>query len=216
MSEDKRQRCIRALEVFRKNPPYPPEQMYVAICHTQLGEYFEALESFRSALMGFLKIPRSWMGQINWVIDCFILSCQPNLYPRVFDVIEAFATERRRALMGYYGSAVIRLIAGEDQDAMLYVPKLLEKTKIKVIFALGKIIDSIIKSDQLSFNDSMKDLLQLHHGMAKHGNLRECPEGFMSLSAMSLLKIGLERGLNINIENEYLSKGYLEFLMRQQ
>jgi hypothetical protein len=216
MSESKRQKYIQALEVFRTDSMYPPEEMCVAIIYTKLGEYFNALKSYRSALKGFLEIRRSWMGQINWVIDCFILAHQPSLYVHVSNVIEDYAAERRRALMGYYSSAVIRLVGGEDKNAMYYVSELLKRSKIKDTCALGRTIESIIKMDQPYFNEALKDLLQIHNGRAKFGSLRESPEGFMSLSAMSLSKIALERGLTINIENEYLSKGYLEFLMHQE
>jgi hypothetical protein len=52
--------------------------------------------------------------------------------------------------------------------------------------------------------------------MAKFGGLRETPEGFLCLPAMSLSKMALERDLLISVESEYLSKGYLDYLLQQQ
>ena len=52
--------------------------------------------------------------------------------------------------------------------------------------------------------------------MAKFGGLRETPEGYLCLPAMALAKVAIDRGMAVGVENEYLSKGYLEFLQQNK
>ena len=92
---------------------------------------------------------------------------------------------------------------------------LFNKPKVKYTFAAGRIIKSVIEHCQPGFDEALSDLLKAHRGMAKFGGLRETPEGFLSLSAMSLSKIALERGLEVNVESEYLAQGYLDYLLRE-
>lgn len=50
--------------------------------------------------------------------------------------------------------------------------------------------------------------------MAKFGGLRETAEGFLCLPAMSLAKVALARKMAVDAHSEYLSSGYLDYLLR--
>ena len=51
--------------------------------------------------------------------------------------------------------------------------------------------------------------------MATVGGIRESPEGFLCLQAMSLAGLAIERSLTVSAESEYLNKDYLRFLLAQ-
>jgi hypothetical protein len=57
-------------------------------------------------------------------------------------------------------------------------------------------------------------LIEAHYGMAKFGGLRETAEGFLCLPAMSLAKVALARKMAVDAHSEYLSSGYLDYLLR--
>lgn len=215
MDDARRQRYEQALDVFGKAADWSPERLMVAICLTQLGKYSNALHFYDLALQGFLKDRRAWYGtgQPNWLVDTFSLAKQPEFYHQVQEEIEAYKLDRRGgSLVALYSYALLRLIAGRDAEADDYVPGLLKKHKVKDTFAMGKTIQAIIARDQPAFDSALDDLLKAHRGMAKFGGLRETPEGFLCLPAMSLSKMALERDLEVNAESEYLSKGYLEYI----
>jgi hypothetical protein len=107
-------------------------------------------------------------------------------------------------------------MAERDEKAKDCVPGLLKKPKIKDTFAMGQIIAAIIGRDQLAFDTAMDSLLKAHRGMAKFGGLRETPEGFLCLPGMSLSAIALERGMEVNAESQYLSRGYLDYLLQRR
>jgi len=79
---------------------------------------------------------------------------------------------------------------------------------------MGEAIRAIVEHDQTAFDAALGGLLRVHQGKAKFGGLRETPEGFLCLPGMSLSALALERGLEVNPESEYLSKGYLDYLLK--
>jgi hypothetical protein len=216
--DDQQQKYRQALQAFSEPPIYPEKIFMVAICHVKLGEYPKVLEHFRKTLQGFLADPQNsfWRrsGQVNFLVDCYAMTNQPDLYPQVFQNIEEYHLDRRsRALMPQYAFSLVRLMGGKDQEIIDYVENLLKKPKIKLTYAMGKTIEAIRELEQSTFNEELSNLLKAHRGMAKFGGLRESPEGYLCLQAMSLSKIALLRGMNLDIESEYLSKGYLDFLL---
>jgi tetratricopeptide (TPR) repeat protein len=219
MDDARRKKYEQALEFFGQPPHYSSDQLMVAICLTQLGKYPNAQHFYDLALEGFLKDRRAWHGssQPNWLVDTYVLANRPGLYSQVREEIEAYRQDRRGgSLVALYSYALVRLVSDEDRDADDYVPGLLKDPKIKWTFGMGKTIKAIIERDQQAFDAALDGLLKAHRGMAKFGGLRETPEGFLCLPAMSLSKMALERGMKINSESEYLSKGYLEYLSQQQ
>jgi hypothetical protein len=219
MDDAKRAKYEQALEVFVQPPRSSGKHLMTAICLTQLGRYSRARQFYYVALHGFLKDRRGWYGtsQPNWLVDTHILAHRPSLYPKVRDEIEAYKRDYRGdSLMALYSYALVCLVFGDDAEAGNYVNGLLKRPKIKDTFAMGQIIEAISVQDQPAFDTSLDALLQAHRGMAKFGGLRETPEGFLCLPAMSLSRIALEHDMAVNVESEYLSRGYLDYLLRQQ
>ena len=88
----------------------------------------------------------------------------------------------------------------------------LKRPKYKDLYAAGLALQGILNRDQGSFISSLQLLLKAHEGQAKHGDLRWTPEGWLCLSAMTLSFLAFQQGLKVDLENDYLSKGYLAYL----
>jgi hypothetical protein len=96
-----------------------------------------------------------------------------------------------------------------------WIKDLLKRPKYKDLYAAGFVLQSILDGEQNAFNDSLQLLLKAHEGIAKHGGLRCCPEGWLCLPGMTLSFLAVQKGLKVEIENEYLSLGYLEYLLKK-
>lgn len=211
-------RYKQALEDFSRQQDTSADQLMVAICLTKLERYAEAKHSYGSALRAMLK-DRWWhkTSQPDWLVNTYVLAGEGSLYSRVLKEIEDYKLDRRgSSLVAFYAYASIRLVASKDDEAGEYVSKLLARPKVKVTFAAGKVIEAILEQSQPAFDAALDGLLKAHRGMAKFGDLRESPEGFLSLWAMSLATIALQRGLSVDTEREYLSKAYLDYLLVDQ
>ena len=157
-----------------------------------------------------------WTSQPNWLVDTFVMADRPRLFRRVCGEIELYKSDYRGdSLVAHYSYAVVNLISRCDGEAAEHVPPLLARPKEKRMHACGAVIQAVIERDQSAFVEALSRLLDAHRGMAKFGGLRETPEGFLCLPAMSLSKMALERGMVVDVESEYLSKGYLGYLSQQ-
>lgn len=213
---DRTETYSEALEFFEQPPYNSWKQLMVAICLTQLQRYPHAMRFYRLATQNSLQ-DRFWYrtNQPNWLVDAYKLASRPELLPQVQSQVEAFVTDHGgESLVELYACGMIHLLSGRDEEARGYVSGLLKKSKIKDTFAMGQTIAAIIERDQLAFDMALGNLLKAHHGMARFGGLRETPEGFLCLPGMSLSVIALERGLEVGAESEYLSKGYLDYLLQ--
>ena len=103
----------------------------------------------------------------------------------------------------------------KNSDLSSYVGRLKSLPKYRDIFAIGAAIEAISRADNEAFHQSINRLLEAHKGMAARGSLRGTAEGLICLPAMSLGLLAIKRKMPINIESEYFSMGYLQFLMPQ-
>jgi tetratricopeptide (TPR) repeat protein len=215
---DAKEKYEQALMVFSEPPTSSWKQLMVAICLTQLGDYPKAQHSYILSLRSSLE-DRLWhlSGEIHRLVDTYVLANQPDFYPRISEQIEGYKLDPRGgSLSPLYAYALTSLVIGEDEEATDYVRGLLEKPKIKWTFAAGRTVRALIALDQLALDDALDELLEAHRGMAKFGGLRETPEGYLCLPAMSLSKMALERDLEVNVVSEYLARGYLNYLLQRQ
>jgi tetratricopeptide (TPR) repeat protein len=216
---DMQQRYKRDLGFWKEQTNRGYDVLMVAICYTQLGEYTRAKLHYGRALEDFLRDRRGWHGisMPELLVHTYILAGQPDVYSQVSAEIEAYKLDYRgTSPAAFYAYAVLYLIAGKDQEAANCVPGIQKRPKQwKETYAQGKTIRALVERDQTAFDQALQELLLVHRGIAKFGELRESPEGFLSLSAISLSKMGLDRGMAINAESEYLSKGYLTYLLER-
>lgn len=213
----KRQRYTQALEVFSQRPDDSAFKLMVAICLTQLGDYPSARSFYRLSLTAaFTQRQWSRMGVMHCLVDTYVLANQPDALPRLSAELEAYKRDRRGgSLEALYAYSVVNLLSARDGEAAGYVLGLLKKPKVKWTYAAGKTIQAIIDRDQPGFDQALEELLRAHRGMATVGGIRESPEGFLCLQAMSLARLAGERGMAANAESEYLNKDYLQFLLER-
>jgi len=220
--KDIRQRYLDDLAFYRNEPqPWGSTKLKIAICLTMLQDYPAAREAFRLTLDDFLNsVQKAWLitNQPNWLADTCVLADQPDTYEQAYHMIdEAYATHpSRTAPVNVYARALLRLAIGEDTEALRHVRGIPAKPELKDLYAAGQAVQAIVDRNQADFDHALVTLLQAHRGMAKFGGLRETPEGYLCLPAMALSKVALDRSMAVNVESEYLSKGYLEYLQQNK
>jgi len=212
------QKYVKALEVFSKAQPWPENYLMIAISLTQLGKFTKALHSYRQSVQGFLNDRKAWLGtgQPNWLVYSYILANQADLHPKVCEELEAYKQHPGGdSLVAFYAYGMLHLMSGDDNGASVYVPKLTKNPRHKWIFAAGKTMQAIVEQSQVDLRESLHGLLIAHQRLAKFGSLRETPEGFLCLPAMVLSRVALDRGMEVDLESEYLSRGYLNYLLHE-
>jgi hypothetical protein len=191
-------------------------QLMAAICQIQLGDYQDARTRCNQALRLFLDKRAFWMNssQPELLVESYVLAGAPaEFYKNVRNEVEGYKLDYRgKSGVALYSYAVVRLMADDDGDAGGYVSALEAITKEKWLASLGAVLRAIMRYDQPGLDASLGNLLSAHRGMAKFGDLRSSPEGFLSLAAMCLSKTAIDRGMVVTIESEYLSLGYLRYL----
>ena len=183
-----------------------------------MGDYDEAQRLFEKSYFGMLKT-QFWKatGEPNHLVDICILSGKPHHYPEVVQELNLYRMSRRRnSLVALYAYALMELFIPSGQNITTWIEGLLKEPKVKDTFAMGQALQAIVKEDQALFHEASANLLKAHEGMAKHGALRETAEGLLCMPAMSLAYMARKRGLKVEIENDYLSIGYLEYLLQHE
>ena len=221
-AKDMRQHYLDHLAFYQnESGTWGGTKLKIAICLTMLRDYPAAREAFRFTLDNFLRsASRAWLGtnQPNWLADTCVLADQPEFYEQAYqDIIEAYRMRPTGAApVNMYARALLRLAVYADDEALAYVQRIPSKPGLKDLFAAGQAMQAITKRNQTSLDSALAVVLQAHRGMAKFGGLRETPEGYLCLPAMALAKVAIDRGMAVGVENEYLSKGYLEFLQQNK
>ena len=208
------------LDVYRAEPNSSWSRLKVALCYIKLHDFTSAQINCLAALntCSFRNEPgyRIFVAtsEIEKIAELYLLAGQPPAFlPQLVAELESYKQDARgNSLVAHYAYALLALLQNNDDQALRHVDDLKKYPKEKDIFAAGEMIQAIGKRDQLQFKQSLNDLLRAHCGKAKFGGLRETPERYICLSAMCLIKLARERGFVVNVENEYLSLPYLEFL----
>lgn len=209
-----------------RNDPLVFEQAYfnLAICEVMLGNYSEAHRLFSESLAVMFGPNPFWLAssQPNWLVDIFILSGRFDLYP---SVLEGFNRLRLKSTKiqpvgssptAHYCYSVMEILFPSGGNITAWIKDLLKRPKYKDLYAAGLAIQAILDKDQDAFTNSIMLLLKAHEGQAKHGWLRWTPDGWLCLPAMTLSYLAKKNDLKVEIENEYLSLGYLEYLMEKK
>lgn len=216
--KDMRQHYLDDLAFYQKEPStWGGTKLKTAICLTMLQDYPAAREAFRLTLDDFLhSASKAWLGtnQPNWLADTCILADQSEFYEQAYrDIVEAYKTRSTGAApINVYARALLQLAIYEDANALAYAHGIPSKPGLKDLFAAGQAMRAIVERNQTALDSALVIVLQAHRGMAKFGGLRETPEGYLCLPAMALAKVAMDRGMAVNVESEYLVKGYLEYL----
>ncbi len=157
------------------------------------------------------------VNSIWQLVDICVLAGRADLYPAVLKELNLYHLDYRgNSLVALYSYALMELLLASGNDITECIQVLLKRPKVKDTFAIGRVLQAIVKEDQALFHEASVNLLKAHEGMAKHGALRETAEGLLCMPAMSLAYIARKHGLKVDIENDYLSIGYLEYLLQHE
>jgi hypothetical protein len=190
----------------------------LAICHVKLDDFLKAQILFEKSCVAMFNPPMWWKGtsQPNWLVDICVLSGRKDLYLDVIRELNAYKKDPRGvSFVAVYSYSLMELLLPSNGEIQKWIEGLFMKPKWRDAYAMGQSLQSIVNGDQYGLNKALIDLLKAHEGMAKHGGLRETAEGLLCMPAMSLAYVGRRRNLEIEIENDYFSNGYLEFLLNR-
>ena len=196
------------------------DYIYLAICEVILGNYPDANKLFSESITAMFGPRPFWRrsGLVNWLVDIAILSGRSDLYPSVLEelIIYRMSSTKSNPVgnspMAHYCYSVMEILCPGFGNISEWIKDLIKRPKYKDLYAAGFALQAIMDRDQDAFNSSLQSLLKAHEGMAKHGDLRWTPEGWLCLPAMSLSFLAIQKGLKVEIEDEYLSLGYLKYL----
>jgi tetratricopeptide (TPR) repeat protein len=193
--------------------------LMVGICFTKLGNFELAEAWYERSLEASLRTRHLWYqyGTVPDLLDPYMLTRRSDLKDRVIREVKEWQTEfgsraGQRIAVAQYAYAVASLLSGADAEALQYVPLLTSSTRIRWGYAVGWLINAVARRDQAQFEESLEAFLKVHARMARFGVLRETPEGFLCLPAMSLTRLAMDRGMSVDSESEYLSLDYLAYL----
>ncbi len=191
------------------------DKFLIAICYVQLDDYPKAQELFEQSCKAMFTT-QLWRStsQPNWLVDICVLSGRKDLYPKVQQALESYKSDYRGgSLVALYSYALMELLLPAGNEIDPWIQGLLKKPKVKDTFAIGQVLQAIVEENQIGLDSALESLLKAHAGMAKYGGLRETAEGLLCMPAMSLAYVALQRGLTVNIENDYFSRGYVDYLI---
>jgi len=214
MPDNKDSKYRQALEVFGSRAKSANFRLMVALCRIKLEDYRQALQDYQAVLVGMLRNRRSWFGMSMpyLLVNAYAMAYLPDLYPQVDAEIEAYKkVPEGDAPMAHTAYAEMHLLRGESEEALAHVPAILKRPKYKDVYAVGLVVQAIANRRQEDFDAALAQLLQAHRGQAKFGQLRESPEGYLCLHAMTLVRVAQEYGLTVTSDSEYLSLPYLAY-----
>ena len=208
-----------------ENSPKVFEQDYfkLAICEVILGNYSEAKNLFDRSITRMFGANPYWRasGLPSWLVDIAILSGRTDLYPSVLEELTLYRINGSEythtggnSPLAHYCYSVMEILLPNSGQISVWIKDLKKRPKYKDLYAAGFTLQAILDRDQDAFTQSLQLLLKAHEGMAKYGELRLTPEGWLCLPAMTLAFLACQENLKVEIENEYLSLGYLAYLLQ--
>lgn len=187
----------------------------LAICYMRKGNFYEALRLFGVSVERMFSPPFLWWkgtGQVNWLVDVWILSGKEDLYPQVTFELEQYKKTPYGgdSAVACYAYSLMELLSPSDRDISKLIEGVLRRQTWKLTYAIGHVLQAIVKGDANELNSNLVNLLRVHDGMAKRGNLRATAEGLICMQAMSLAYVARKYDLPVRVENEYMPLNYLD------
>ncbi len=199
------------------------EQDYfdLGICEVVLENYPKAMEFFDLAVSRMFEDRPYWRAssQVDWLVEISILSGRTEILPSVLEELRIYKLSSTKSHpcgnspMAHYCYSVMELLFPSSGHLDDWIGDLLKRPKYKDLYAAGLTLQSIRNNDQSAFDQSLQMLLKAHEGQAKSGGLRWSTHGWLCLHAMTLAYLALKRNLEVTVSNEYISLGYLQFVL---
>jgi hypothetical protein len=211
---------VYAYQEKYQNAPKVWEQDYfnLAICDVIVSNYPKAKNLFNESMTRMFGDRPFWRvsAQPNWLVDIAILSGRSDLFPSVLKELHMYLLNKNYSVanspMAHYCYSVMEILYPSGGNISEWIKDLIKRPKYKDLYAAGFALQAILDKDQSSFTNSLQLLLKAHEGLAKYGQLRLTPEGWICLPAMSLSFLAYQKNLKVDMENEYLPLGYLAYL----
>lgn len=187
----------------------------IGICYICLNQMPEARAIIEESLNAFIEQPRLWilMERPSLLVDIWILTGREDLYSEVAKQVDSFSDKKGKELpLTGYSYALLELLFPWREDISKYIDKLLKRPNYKYYYSIGQGLLAISQRNEIAFAQSLQALLKAHDGMAKHGLLRESPEGLLCLPAMSLIYTAWKNNILVNFDNQYISIEYLNYI----
>jgi hypothetical protein len=204
----------------RGNTPYGDQfDFKLGICYVLLGDFKQAQSLFETSFLGMFSPPIFWKksSQAYRLIDICILSGRLDLLGDVIRELQEFKSDPTGdSPAAHYSYAVAGLLSPATKNINDDIEVLLKHPRFKISIAWGNVLQAVVTQNQPLFDLGLADLIQVHKGQATHGDLRWSPDGWLCLSAMSLIHLGLKENLKVNVTSDYISPEYLEFLYEQK
>jgi hypothetical protein len=209
-------------EQYEQEPKiFEHNYFYVAICEVVLENYPNAKHLFEKAALRMFEENPAWKisSQPDWLADITILSGRTDLFPSVMkdlSLYRAGSTKIRpvaNAPLTFYCCCIMEMLIPQSGNLKDWIGELLKRPKYKDLYAAGLTIQAIQDHDQSAFDSSLRSLLKVHAGKVKYGEFRWSPLGWLCLPAMVLSYLAFRENLSVNVESDYFSLGYLEYIM---
>lgn len=200
---------------------YEQDYFRLGICEVQLGNYLKAKELFFESVTVMFGSNPFWKktSQPNWLVDISLLSGRSEIYPSLLEELTIYRTTPSKSgpvgtsPIAHYCYSVMEILHPGFGNITEWIKDLKKRPKYKDLYATGFVLQAIIDKDQEAFSQSIQSLLMAHQGLAKHGELRLVPEGWLCLPAMTLSLLAFKKSLKVEFTNDYLSLGYLTYLL---
>jgi tetratricopeptide (TPR) repeat protein len=219
MSENMTQKYLDSLDYWLNAEFDSLSHTNAANCYVKLDEFDKALQQYRKALQSRKKDLGMKLyldaNMIEKLPEVFILANEPQFYKRELENQTNNFRQKPHggmSLVANYAYALTTLIDGYDSEIRTYVRELLRKPKVKDMYAIGQVLSGIVMRDGSAVDKALDQLVSVHNGQVKNGALRETPEGYISMAAMSLVKMCMDRGITTSIKSMYINREYLDFL----
>jgi hypothetical protein len=214
----KAQLFLDRAEKFNALPEYLDYKK--AMCFVCLDQFQKGAMLFQSSFEDYYKNPRLWAtpNQPDVFVNVCILSGHFDLTTIIHKDLMKYIDQRGDLYFPDYYSLIVESFSEgcQNEDINTWISKLLEKYSVKEGYELGRIAQALRDRDQKGLDSSLLSLLNIHDRSAKHGGLRDTPDGLFSLNAMTLAFFAKRSGLSINRGSFFLPIEYLDFLLENK
>jgi hypothetical protein len=207
-------------EQYEQEPKiFEQDYFHIAICDVVLENFPNAKQLFELATLRMFDERSYWYasGSPDWLVEITILSGRNDLYASVNKELSIYRSNYGESVanapLTLYCCCIMEILIPQSGNISEWISELLKRPKYKDLYAAGLTIQAIQDHDQSAFDSSLRSLLKVHEGKAKFGELRLTPSGWLCLPAMVLSYLAFRENLSVNVESDYFSLGYLEYIM---
>jgi hypothetical protein len=192
--------------------------LFAGMCKIYINKYDEAREMFDVATKLNIKlIPEEKRYYFPWhVVETWVFSGNFSVANHIWKILDHYRTNNYAPLapLAKYSYIVTELLAprGEVIDGWITDLISFEKKNLKDIYSEGYCFKAIRENNLSLFQENLSILLAKHHNIVRFGSLRETAEGFYCLEGMVLCYCAMTYGMDIQIDNQYISMDYLRFI----